>query len=68
MRVRVHVGDRLVLPPRTIDGSPRTAIVIEVLGADGMPPLLLEWEDGSQTIVYPSGTAYVERSGPTGES
>lgn len=68
MRPRVRVGDRLVLPARTVGGEPRTALVVEVLGEEGMPPFLLQWEDGSQTIVFPSNAAYVERTGPDGES
>lgn len=65
-RPRVQVGDRLVLPARTVGGGTRTAVVVEVWGAEGLPPLLLEWEDGSQTIVFPSSAAYVERADPEG--
>lgn len=67
-RPRVHVGDRLVLPARAAGGATRTAVVVEVLGEEGRPPFLLEWEDGSQTIVFPSTAAYVEGTGSVGDS
>lgn len=67
MRPRVQVGDRLVLPARTVGGAPRTAIVVDVLGEGGLPPFLLRWEDGSETVVYPSSAAYVKRPGSDSE-
>ena len=58
-RPQVQIGDRLVLPPRVVGGDVRSAIVAEVLGENGSPPFVLRWEDGSETVVYPSSAAYV---------
>ena len=63
-QLRVQVGDRLVLPARTVGEATRTAVVVEVLGDEGRPPFLLEWKDGSRTIVFPSSAAYVEPTSP----
>lgn len=65
-RPQARVGDRLALPPRVAGGAVRTAIVVEVMGDDGSPPFLLRWDDGSQTIVYPSTAAYMMRPGSDG--
>jgi len=62
-RPRVQIGDHLVLPPRVVDGCVRMAVVVDVLGEDGSPPFVLRWEDGSETVVYPSSAAYVVRRG-----
>lgn len=63
-RTRAKIGDRLVLSPRTDEGAARVAVVVEVLGADGSPPFVVRWADGSQTVVYPSSAAYVLPEGP----
>lgn len=68
MQLRVQEGDRLVLPALRVGGVTRTAVVVEVLGEEGLPPFLLQWDDGSQTIVFPSNTTYVERADPEAEN
>ncbi|MGI9594620.1 MAG: DUF1918 domain-containing protein [Acidimicrobiales bacterium] len=57
------MGDRIVLPPRGGVGGARTAVVVEVLGEHGSPPFVLRWEDGSESVVYPSSAAFVVRPG-----
>ena len=44
-----HVGDQ-----------DREAVIIEVHGADGAPPYLVRWEDGHQSVFFPSCDAFVE--------
>lgn len=63
-RPQVQIGDRLELPPRSRDGSVRTAVVIASLSPDGSPPYVVSWEDGSRTILYPSAAARVLRAEP----
>ncbi|MGI9607951.1 MAG: DUF1918 domain-containing protein [Acidimicrobiales bacterium] len=58
-------GDRLLLPPRVRGDSPRIAVIVEVLGANGSPPFHVCWPDGSQSIVYPSTDAHLLRAGPS---
>ena len=67
MRPRAQIGDRLVVPARVRDGKARVGVVVEVLGAEGLPPFSVRWEDGSQTLVYPSSAAHVVSAGPDEE-
>ncbi len=62
-RPRAQKGDRLVLSPRTDEGTARVAVVVEVLGVDRSPPFVVRWADGSQSVVYPSSAAYVLAGG-----
>jgi hypothetical protein len=56
---QVQVGGRLVLPPRRTDEDERVVLVVKVLGPGGSPPFVVEWDDGSRTILYPSTATIV---------
>jgi hypothetical protein len=36
-------------------------VIIEVHGTDGAPPYLVRWEDGHESVFFPSSDAFVER-------
>lgn len=38
----------------------RQAVIVEVHGTDGAPPYLVRWEDGHESVFFPSSDAFVE--------
>ncbi len=58
-----HVGDRIIFESRKVGGGRKTGEVAEVmLGASGQH-YRVRWDDGHESIVYPSTDAFLE-SGP----
>lgn len=51
--MRAKVGDRIVLAAEHVDGPTRDGKVVEVRGADGAPPYLVEWADGHRGLLFP---------------
>lgn len=51
--MRAEVGDRIVLAAEHVDGPTRDGRVVEVRGADGGPPYLVEWTDGHTGLLFP---------------
>uniref|UniRef100_UPI002F90F939 DUF1918 domain-containing protein n=1 Tax=Kitasatospora indigofera TaxID=67307 RepID=UPI002F90F939 len=58
--VRVSVGDRLRFPGRRVGMADRLGRVVEVRGADGAPPYLVEFEDGHRSEVFPGPDCHLE--------
>ncbi len=58
---RANRGDRLLVPDlgNAAEQGVRVAVVIEVIGEAGAAPYLVEWDDGSRTVIYPSHTTQV---------
>ncbi|MBI3688360.1 MAG: DUF1918 domain-containing protein [Actinobacteria bacterium] len=54
------VGDRLHVRGHTVGEHDRIGEIIEVRGADGAPPYLVQFEDGHETLVFPGPDAVVE--------
>ena len=54
-------GDRLVVRGHRIGEPERDAEILEVCGAEGLPPYTVRWsDDGHVSRVYPSSEFYVE--------
>jgi Domain of unknown function (DUF1918) len=60
LTVQAIVGDRLFVHGRVVGQRDRTGVIIDVRGANGGPPYLVEYDDGHQAVVYPGPDAVVE--------
>lgn len=60
-----HVGDRIVVEPRKVGGGRKTGEVAEVVNGTSGQHYRVRWDDGHESIVYPSTDAFVE-TGPGG--
>jgi hypothetical protein len=58
--VKAAVGDRLVIKATRVDGAVRDGEVIEVRGADGVPPYVVRWSDGHEGLFFPGPGAEVQ--------
>jgi Domain of unknown function (DUF1918) len=52
--MRADVGDELVVRGRHVGDEDRKGVVVEVHGDHGGPPYLIRWEDGHQSVFFPS--------------
>lgn len=51
--MKARVGDRIILAADHVDQPTRDGKIIEVRGADGGPPFLVEWSDGHTGLIFP---------------
>ncbi|CAM5572611.1 hypothetical protein GCM10010329_72340 [Streptomyces spiroverticillatus] len=51
--MRANVGDLLLTHGRIVGQRDRVAEIVEVLGADGLPPYRVRFEDGHETVMSP---------------
>jgi hypothetical protein len=59
--MKAAVGDRLLVRSVHVDGPVRDGEILEVHGADGQPPYLVQWsDDGHTSLVFPGPDATVE--------
>lgn len=68
-----EVGDRLVIHSVNVDGPVRDGEILEVHGADGEPPYVVEWSDtGHTSLIFPGPDAtvqhFAEHGGAPGRS
>ncbi|MFJ1705491.1 DUF1918 domain-containing protein [Kitasatospora sp. NPDC088346] len=54
------VGDRLHIHSRSVGMEDRQGEIIEVRGADGAPPYLVQFEDGHEGLIYPGPDTSIE--------
>jgi hypothetical protein len=59
--MRAHAGDALLIRGHHVGDSDREAVILEVHGADGAPPYVVRWEDGHESVFFPSCDAVIER-------
>ena len=60
--MRANVGDRLVIAGHRVGEGERRGEIVEVKGADGQPPFVVQWQDGHVGVCFPSSDALVERT------
>ena len=59
--MKANVRDRLVIKGHHVGEPDRDAEILEVHGADGAPPYLVQWsDDGTQGLFFPSTDAVIE--------
>jgi len=59
--MQAQVGDRLRIHGRTVGSHDQEGEIIEVRGADGGPPYLVRYSDGTEHLTYPGPDAEVKR-------
>jgi RimK family alpha-L-glutamate ligase len=57
----VQVGDEIEITGHAVGDSPRTAVVLEVLGEPGHERFHVRWEDDHESIFFPGEDAVVRR-------
>lgn len=56
----IHAKDVVEVEARAVGSGRRLGEVIEVLGEPGHEHYRVRWEDGTETILYPSGGAMIK--------
>ncbi len=51
--MKARAGDRIILVADHVDQPTRDGKIVEVRGADGGPPFLVEWSDGHTGLIFP---------------
>jgi len=59
-----HVGDRIIVESNKVGGARKTGQVREVIDGAGGKHYRVGWEDGHESIVFPSSDASVDEAGP----
>jgi hypothetical protein len=57
--MQAHTGDRIVVETTTLGAARRCGEVLEVLGTDEGEHYRVRWEDGRETVFYPSSDATI---------
>jgi hypothetical protein len=57
---KTEPGDVIVVEAHHVGGTHRKGEILEVLGEPGHEHYSVRWEDGAETIFYPSNDAKVE--------
>ncbi len=52
-------GDAVEITAHHVNDAPRTGVILEVLGEQGTPHFRVRWEDGHESIFYPSSDAVI---------
>jgi hypothetical protein len=60
----VEAGDRVVVESRKVGEHRRTGEVMEVLKAPGAEHYRVRWDDGHETIFFPSSDASIQHAPP----
>jgi hypothetical protein len=58
---RAQAGDVIVIEGHHVGESRRTGEVLEVLGEPGREHYRVRWDDGSESVFYPSSDATIHR-------
>jgi hypothetical protein len=57
--MRAAVGDEVTVKGRHLGDVDRHGEVIEVHGEEGSPPYLVHWQDGHESVFFPSAGAII---------
>jgi hypothetical protein len=55
-------GDVIEITGHHVHDAPRTGVILEVLGKQGTSRFRVRWEDGHESIFYPSSDAIIRPS------
>lgn len=58
--MQANAGDELVIKGHHVGDEDRRGVIVEVHGKDGAPPYLVRWNDGHQSVFFPSSDTVVE--------
>ncbi|MGH3082739.1 MAG: DUF1918 domain-containing protein [Gaiellaceae bacterium] len=59
---RAHIGDLVVVEGRRLGQTQRVGEILKVLGAPGHEHYSVRWEDGRETVFYPSNDAIIQHA------
>lgn len=62
--MHASVGDRILIRGKVVGSSDRHGEIIEVRGPDGGPPLVIRFDDGHQSVVFPGPDVMIEHREP----
>lgn len=65
--MHAKVGDRLHIHTSHTGAPDQFGRIVEIRGADGAPPYVVEFPDGRSRLVFPGPDAVVEPAQPTGD-
>jgi hypothetical protein len=57
--MQANVGDRVVIESNKVGSARKTAEVLEVINGTGGEHYRVRWDDGHESIIYPSSDASV---------
>jgi hypothetical protein len=57
--MRATAGDELIVRGRHVGDVDRRGVIIEIQGPDGAPPYLVRWQDGRESVFFPSSDTVV---------
>jgi hypothetical protein len=63
-----QVGDRIFVESRKVGGGRKSGDVVEVISGSGGQHYRIRWDDGHESIVYPSTDAFVVSGAEAGPS
>jgi len=58
--MRAQVGDELTVKGRHQGDGDRHGEIIKVDGSDGAPPYVVRWQDGHESVFFPSSDTEIE--------
>jgi hypothetical protein len=58
--MKAAVGDELTVKGRHQGDADRRGQIIEIHGEGGSPPFLVRWNDGHESVFFPSADTLVE--------
>jgi hypothetical protein len=56
-------GDVVIVEAHRVGGARRTGVILEVLGESGREHYRVRWEDGTETLFYPSSDTTIKHAG-----
>ncbi|MGH3415440.1 MAG: DUF1918 domain-containing protein [Actinocrinis sp.] len=62
--MRASIGDKLHIHTNHLGTDDQYGRIVEIRGADGAPPYLVEFPDGRTCLVFPGPDAVVEPGSP----
>ena len=60
----VRAGDEIVVAGHSVGAAQRTAVILEVLGEPGHEHYRVRWNDGHESIYFPSNDCRLVGSSP----
>ena len=58
--MHAEAGDEVVVRGRHVADETRQGTIIEIHGENGTPPYLVRWQDGHESLFFPSSDTLVE--------
>ena len=58
--MHASIGDRLRIHSNQVGTSDHCGQIIEIRGADGAPPYMVQFDDGHERLIFPGGDAVIE--------